>query len=107
MTPPLNTLLRAGFRQGEALGYLITLIGRAKKGLHVLRYSVFTENIGLVKSKKRYTRPQMFSFPLKVSVKRKKKSSLFMMRSPIFLRGPRFQPAYPVCKSCPMLTIHI
>ena len=31
MAPPLNMLLRAGFRQLEALGYLITLIGRAKK----------------------------------------------------------------------------
>ena len=31
MAPLLNTLLRAKFRQGEALGYLITLIGRTKK----------------------------------------------------------------------------
>ena len=36
-----------------ALGYLITLIGRAKKGPHVFRCPVFTENIGAVKSKKR------------------------------------------------------
>ena len=70
MAPPLNTLLRAGIRKREALGYLITLIGRANKGFHVLRRPIFTENIGIVKSKKRYTRPQMFCFPLKVSVKR-------------------------------------
>ena len=31
MAPLLNTLLRAGFKQWEALGYWITLIGRAKK----------------------------------------------------------------------------
>ena len=43
-----------------------------KKGLHVLRCFIFTENIGRVKSKKRYTLPQMFYFPLKVSVKKKK-----------------------------------
>ena len=55
MAPPLNTLLWAGFRQREALGYLITLIRRAKKGLHVLKCSVFTENIGIVKSKKKVT----------------------------------------------------
>ena len=30
MAPLLNKLLRAGFRQGEALGYLITLTRRAK-----------------------------------------------------------------------------
>ena len=56
--------------------------------------------------KKRYTRPQMF-FPLKVPVKRKK--NVFIVRDEVshFLRGPRFQPAYPTCKSGPMLTIHI
>ena len=45
---------------------------KSKKDLHVFRCLVFTENIGVVKSKKRYTRPQMFRFPLKISVKRKK-----------------------------------
>ena len=55
-----------------------------KKGFHVFRCSVFTENIGIVKSKKRHTRPQMFCFPLKVSVKKKKGYSLFLMKTPIF-----------------------
>ena len=47
-----------------------------------LRCTVFTENIGIVKNKKKvgYTRP----FPLKVSVKRKKRSSLFVIRPLIF-----------------------
>ena len=36
-----------------ALGFLIILIGRAKKGLYVLRCLVFTENVGIVKSKKK------------------------------------------------------
>ena len=63
-----------------------TPIGRAKKDLHVLRCPVFTENIGIVKSKKRYTRPQMFCFPLEISVKRKKRSLLFVMRPPFSLR---------------------
>ena len=92
MAPPLNTLLRAGFRQREALGYLITLIGRANKRLHVLRCPIFTENIGILKSKKRYKRsPQMLCFPLKVSVKRKK---VFIVRdeAPIFSEVQGFIP---------------
>ena len=40
--PPLNKLLRLGFGQREAQGYLITLIGRTKK--------------------KRFLRPQMSCF---------------------------------------------
>ena len=57
---------------------------KSKKSLHVLRCSVFTENIGIMKSKKKvaYTRPQMFCFPVKISVKRTKKSSLFVVRPP-------------------------
>ena len=55
---------------------------KSKKGLYILRCPVFTENISIVKSKKRYTRPQMFSFPLKVSVK-KKKVFIFVMRPPV------------------------
>ena len=39
--------------RGSRISYLITLVGRAKKGLHVLRCPVFTENIGIVKSKKK------------------------------------------------------
>ena len=53
MAPLLNTLLRAGFRQLEALSYLIIPIGRAKKGLHLLICPVFTENIDIIKSKKK------------------------------------------------------
>ena len=71
-------------------GYLITLIGRAKIGLHVFRCSVFTENIGIVRGKKRHTRLQMFCLPLKVSMKRKKRSSMFVMRPPIFSEGLGF-----------------
>ena len=47
---------------------------KGKKGLYVLRCLVFTQNSGIVKSKKkRYARTQMFCFPMKVSVKRTKK----------------------------------
>ena len=35
----------------------------------------------------------------------KKMSSLFVIRCIIFLRGSRFQPAYPICKSGSMLII--
>ena len=47
---------------------------KSKKSLLVLRCPVFTENIGIVKSKKKVvcTRSQMFCFPVKVSVKRTK-----------------------------------
>ena len=65
-------------------GYLITLIGRAKKGLHILICPVFTENVGIVKSKKRYTRPQMFCFPLKASAKKKNKVFIVCDEAPIF-----------------------
>ena len=89
IAPPLNTPLRAGFRQLEALGCLITLSGRAKKGLHVLRCPIFTENIGIVKSEKGYTSLQMLFYPLKVSVKRKK---VFIVRdeAPHFLQALGF-----------------
>ena len=75
MAPPLNTLLRAGFRQGEALGYLITLIESVKKGIYVLRCSVFTENDGFAKSKKKveaYTFSDVL-FSSESIMKRKKK----------------------------------
>ena len=54
------------------------------RGLRLFDQTDFSQKIsvGLYK-KKRYTRPQKFCFPLKVSVK-KKKSSLFVMRPPIF-----------------------
>ena len=45
---------------------------KGEKGLHVLRCPVFTENIGIVKSKKRNARTQMFCFPVKVLMKRTK-----------------------------------
>ena len=85
---PLNTLLRAGFKQWEALDYLITLIGRAKKrssrpqnmSCFHCKYQYSEEQ------KKRYTRPQMFCFTLKVSVKRKNRLSLFVMRPLIFYK---------------------
>ena len=57
---------------------------KSKKDFHVLRCPVFTENIDSEEQKKRYTRPQMFSFPQKVSVKRKKQSLLFVMSPTIF-----------------------
>ena len=56
-------------KQREALDYLITLIGRAKKGLHVLRCPVFTENIG--GQRKNGVRDE----------------------APYYLRGSRLQPA--------------
>ena len=62
---------------------------KSKKGLHVLRCPVFAKIIGIVKSKKRYTRPQKFCFLLKVSVK-KKKVLIVRDEAPHFLRGRRF-----------------
>ena len=90
MAAPLNMLLRAGFRQGEALGCFITLTGRAKKGLHVLRYSVFTENIDLVKSKKKvYTSSDVLLSNESIGEEGKKG---LIVRDEVshFLRGPRF-----------------
>ena len=91
--PPLNTLLRAGFRQREALGlgYLITLIGRAKKGLHVLRCSVFTENIGIVKSKKKVYTSSDVLFSTKNIGEEKKKIFIIRDEASHFLRSPWFQ----------------
>ena len=83
MAPPPNMLLRAGFRQCEALGYLITLIGRAKKGLHILRCPVFTENIDIVKSKKKICTSSDVLFSTEsIGEEKKIRSSLFVMRSP-------------------------
>ena len=64
--------------------YLITLIGRAKKGLHVLRCPVFTENIGIAKSKKKVYTSSDVLFSTESIMKRKKSSLLFLMRPPIF-----------------------
>ena len=55
-----------------------------KKGLHVLRCSVFTENIGIVKSKKKVYNKYMSSDVLfsteSIGEEKKKRSSLFVMR---------------------------
>ena len=93
MAPPLNTLLRTGIRQREALGYLITLIGISKKGLHVLRCPVFTENIGLVKSKKMVHTSSDVLFSTESIGEEKKKVFIVRDEAPHFLRGPRSQPA--------------
>ena len=69
MAPSLNTLLRAKFRQGEALGYLITLIGRTKKKVYTFLDVLFcTESIS----------------------EERKKSSLFVMKLPIFYKALGF-----------------
>ena len=64
-------------RQEEALGYLMTLIGRAKKGFHFFRCPVFTENIGEEQKKGFVVRDEASHF----------------FRGPHFLRGPSLQPA--------------
>ena len=65
---------------------------KSKKGLHVLRCPVFTKNIGkpIVRAKKRYTRPQMFCFPLKASAKRKNKVFFVCNEAPIFYEALGF-----------------
>ena len=91
----------------EVLEYLITLIEKAKKGFHVLRCPVFTENIGIVKSRKKVYTSSDVLFSTESIGEEKKKVLIVRDEVPHFLRGPRFQPAYPICKSGPMLTIHI
>ena len=80
----------------EILGYLTALIGRAKKDLHVLRYSVFTENIGIVKSKKKLYPSSDDLFSIESIGGEKKKVFIVRNEVPHFLRGPRFQSAYPI-----------
>ena len=65
---------------------------KSKKDLYVLRCPVFTENIGMVKRKKKvYTSSDvLFSTENWLSVKRKKRSSLFVMRPPIFSEAQGF-----------------
>ena len=46
---------------------------RSKKGLHVLRCPVFTENIGIVKSEKKVCTSLDVLFSREISVKRTKK----------------------------------
>ena len=60
------------------IGYLIIMIGKAKKGLLVFRRPVFTENIGEERKKKVFVVHD--------------KASHFL-RCPHFLLGPRLQPA--------------
>ena len=96
MAPPLNTFMRTGFRQRETLDYLITLIGRAKKGLHVLRCPVFTENISRPYSeeqKKVYTSSDVQFFTESIGEEKKK---VFIVNDrhsvplPIFYFAPIF-----------------
>ena len=56
---------------------------KSKKGLHILRCPVFTENIGIVKSKKKICTSSDVLFSTESIGKEKKiRSSLFVMRSP-------------------------
>ena len=87
---PLNTLLRGRFRQREALSYLITLIGSAKKGLHVLRYSIFAENIVIVKNKKMAYSSSDVLFSAESIGEEKKKVFIVCDEVPHFLRCPKF-----------------
>ena len=60
---------------------------KSKSNLHVFRCSVFTENIGIVKSKKKvYTSSDVLFFSESIG-KEKKRSSLFVM-SPSFSPRP-------------------
>ena len=80
---------------------------KSKKGLHIPRCSVFPENIGAVKSKKKvYTSSDVLFASESMGEKEKK---VFVVRDEAlhFLRGPRFQLAKPIRKSGPMPTIHI
>ena len=77
------------------IAYLITLIGRAKKvcSLHVVRCPVFTENIGIVKSKKKVYTPSDVLFSSESIGEEKKKIFIVLNEAPHFLRGSKFQPA--------------
>ena len=57
---------------------------KSKKGLYVLRCPVFTENIGISKSKKKVNTSSDVLFSTESIMKRKKRSSLFVMKPPIF-----------------------
>ena len=58
---------------------------KSKKGLHVLRCPVFTENIGIVKSKKKVCSYSAVLFSTEnIGEENKKRSSLFVMSPPIF-----------------------
>ena len=57
---------------------------KSKKDLHVLRCPVFTQNIGITKSKKKVYTSSDVLFSTESIMKRKKRSSLFVMKPPIF-----------------------
>ena len=69
---------------------------KRKKGFHVLRCPVFTENIGIVKSKKKvyttYTSSDVLFSSDSIS-EEKKKVFIVCDEATHFHRGPRFQPA--------------
>ena len=61
--------------------------------LHVLRCPVFTQNIGIVKSKKKVHTSSDVLFSTERIGEEKKKVSIVRDEAPHFLRGLRFQPA--------------
>ena len=66
---------------------------KSKKGLHVLRCLVFTENISIVKSKKKVYTPLDVEFSTQSIGEEKYKVFIVRDDASHFLRGPRFQPA--------------
>ena len=67
---------------------------KSKKGLHVLRCPVFTENIGVVKSKKKVCTYSDVLFSRESIGEENKKVLIVRDEAPHrFLRDPRFQPA--------------
>ena len=66
------------------------MIGRAKKGLHVLKCPVFIENIGGEQKSLHVLRCPGFS---EKSVKSQKKVFAIRDKAPHFLRSPWLQPA--------------
>ena len=91
------------------ISYLITLVGRAQIGFHVLRCPVFIENIGIMKSKKKGIANTSSHVLFSTESVGEEKKKVFIVRDEAlhFLQGPRFQPAKPIHKSGPMPTIHI
>ena len=101
MSSPRNTLLWTAFRQWEALGYLITLIGRAKKRSSRPQMSCFHWKYRYNEEQKKDMHVLRCSvIPWKYRWENKKRSWLFVMRPPIFydalgfsLPGPCVNPA--------------
>ena len=65
---------------------------KSKKGLQVLRCPVFTENIGIVKSKKKVYTSSDVLFSIQ-SISEEKKVFIVRYEAFHFLRDPRIQPA--------------